>query len=87
MASSYSEPPPENSGLSRRALTYRGLLWLTPVCPSIIADDHTLVAQALSRVLEDEFDLLEIVTDGQALVDSAARLRPDLVVTDIRMPN
>ena len=52
----------------------------------IIADDHTLVAQALSRVLEDEFDLLEIVTDGQALVDTVARLRPDLVVTDIRMP-
>ena len=52
----------------------------------VIADDHTLVAQALSRVLEDEFDLLEIVTDGQALVETVARLRPDLVVTDIRMP-
>ena len=52
----------------------------------VIADDHTLVAQALSRVLEDEFDLLDIATDGQALVESVERLRPDLVVTDIRMP-
>jgi DNA-binding NarL/FixJ family response regulator len=52
----------------------------------VIADDHLLVAQALSRVLEDEFDLAEIVADGQALVEAVQRIRPDLVVTDIRMP-
>ena len=52
----------------------------------VIADDHVLVAQALSRVLEDEFELAEIVADGQALVEAVQRIRPDLVVTDIRMP-
>jgi DNA-binding NarL/FixJ family response regulator len=52
----------------------------------IIADDHTLVAQALSRVLEDDFELIEVVADGEALVEAVKRSRPDLVVTDIRMP-
>ena len=47
----------------------------------VIADDHVLVAQALSRALEDEFELAEIVADGQALVEAVQRIRPDVVLT------
>jgi DNA-binding NarL/FixJ family response regulator len=52
----------------------------------IIADDHTLVAQACKKLLEQEFNVLAIVGDGRALVRKAAELKPDAVVVDIHMP-
>jgi DNA-binding NarL/FixJ family response regulator len=52
----------------------------------IIADDHTLVAQACKKLLEKEFDVIAIVGDGRALVRKAAELKPDAVVVDIHMP-
>src|SRR5688572_16327591 len=51
-----------------------------------LADDHTLVAQALVRVLQDYFELTDVVGDGGALVAAIQRSRPDIVVTDLRMP-
>jgi DNA-binding NarL/FixJ family response regulator len=52
----------------------------------VLADDHRLVAEGICRVLEDSFCLIEAVTDGRSLVAAVARLRPDIVVTDITMP-
>jgi DNA-binding NarL/FixJ family response regulator len=52
----------------------------------IIAEDHKLVAEALQLVLEDCFDVVDIVGDGRALITAVARLRPDVVVTDLVMP-
>jgi DNA-binding NarL/FixJ family response regulator len=52
----------------------------------LIADDHPLVLDGLVKLLKDRFELVGAVTDGQALVDAATRLRPDVVVTDISMP-
>jgi DNA-binding NarL/FixJ family response regulator len=52
----------------------------------LIADDHRMFAQGLQSLLEDEFDLLGIVADGQALVDSALILNPDILLVDISMP-
>lgn len=52
----------------------------------VLADDHAVVAQGLSELLKNSFDLLEVVHDGHALLDAADRLRPDVVVTDISMP-
>ena len=52
----------------------------------LLADDHTIVAEGLTSLLMDEFDLVETVRDGRALVEAADRLRPDVVVTDISMP-
>jgi DNA-binding NarL/FixJ family response regulator len=52
----------------------------------LLADDHTLVAEGLASLLEDEFDLVGQVRDGRALVDAVRRLAPDVVVTDISMP-
>ena len=52
----------------------------------LIADDHTLVAQALAHYLGDEFDLLGVVSDGAELVDAVRRLRPDVVISDVSMP-
>ncbi len=52
----------------------------------LLADDHQLVAEGLRSLLEPEFELVGIVTDGRELLAAAARLRPDVIVMDITMP-
>lgn len=53
----------------------------------LLADDHTIVAQGLSSILEPEYELVGIAENGRELVSEYQRLRPDLVVTDISMPS
>ena len=36
----------------------------------ILADDHKMFLQGLQSLLEDEFDLVGVVENGQALVDA-----------------
>ena len=52
----------------------------------LIADDHTLVAEACAKLLEPEFEVLTTVRDGRALLEAAAQLKPDVIVADIAMP-
>jgi DNA-binding NarL/FixJ family response regulator len=52
----------------------------------LLADDHTMFSQGLQSLLEDEFDLVGAVADGEALVEAAGRLNPDVIVVDISMP-
>jgi DNA-binding NarL/FixJ family response regulator len=52
----------------------------------LLADDHRLVAEGLKSLLASEFDLVGLVEDGRALVEAAARLKPDVIVADITMP-
>lgn len=52
----------------------------------VIADDHTLVAEACKNLLEPEFEVVATVSDGRALLEAAATLRPDVVIVDISMP-
>jgi DNA-binding NarL/FixJ family response regulator len=44
------------------------------------------MAEALQHLLQPEFEVVETVRDGQALVEAVSRLAPDLVVADIAMP-
>jgi len=52
----------------------------------LIADDHTLVAELCRRLLETEFDVVGVVSDGRALVRAAGKLKPDVIVVDVAMP-
>ena len=52
----------------------------------LIADDHTLVADLCRRLLETEFDVVAIVSNGRAMVKTAGELKPDLIIVDIAMP-
>ena len=52
----------------------------------LIADDHKMFAQGLAGLLEDEFDLVGIVANGQALIDEMEKQQPDLLIVDISMP-
>jgi DNA-binding NarL/FixJ family response regulator len=52
----------------------------------ILADDHTLVAEALHQLIAPYFDVVSTVADGRALVHAALSLKPDAVVVDVAMP-
>jgi DNA-binding NarL/FixJ family response regulator len=52
----------------------------------VIADDHPFLLDGLVTLLKDRFDVVATVTDGHQLLDAAARLRPDVIITDISMP-
>jgi DNA-binding NarL/FixJ family response regulator len=52
----------------------------------LLADDHRIVAEGLRGLLEPEFELIGIVEDGRALLTTAEKLRPDVIVADISMP-
>jgi DNA-binding NarL/FixJ family response regulator len=53
----------------------------------LIADDHRIVVEGLKRLLDPEFDVLGAVADGRELLAAAEKLRPDVIVADISMPN
>ena len=52
----------------------------------LIADDHTLVADAFKKMLSAEFDVVATVHDGRNLIDIASKLQPDVILVDIGMP-
>jgi len=52
----------------------------------LLADDHRMVAEGLKGLLVEEFEVVGIVEDGRALVAAARKLRPDVIVADISMP-
>ena len=52
----------------------------------LIADDHTLVAEACRKLLESEYDVVGTVSNGRALVRAAAELKPHLIIVDVAMP-
>jgi DNA-binding NarL/FixJ family response regulator len=52
----------------------------------LLADDHKEMRDRVVRVLEQEFEMLDAVADGQALLEAASELKPDLCLVDISMP-
>jgi DNA-binding NarL/FixJ family response regulator len=51
----------------------------------ILADDHTILVDALANVIRQEFDIVGIANNGRAMVELANEKRPDVIVTDISM--
>lgn len=52
----------------------------------VLADDHQIVLEGLSRILSAEFDLVATATDGLTLLEAVRRLDPDVVIVDVSMP-
>jgi DNA-binding NarL/FixJ family response regulator len=52
----------------------------------LLADDHTLVLEGLSKLLQNEVDLIGTANSGSQAVEMAAELQPDIVLMDISMP-
>lgn len=55
----------------------------------LLADDHTLIRAGLRMVVEaqPDFTVVGEAEDGRSAVELAAKLKPDVVVMDIGMPN
>lgn len=51
----------------------------------LLADDHQIVIEGLKKLLEPEFEVIEIVSDGKALIAKAWELSPDVIVMDIAL--
>jgi DNA-binding NarL/FixJ family response regulator len=58
-----------------------------PSARILIADDHQLLADACRSLLEPEFQVVGVVTDGRRLITAAAELKPDIIILDIYMPH
>lgn len=52
----------------------------------MIAEDHTIVAEAFGKLLGPIYDVVGTVADGIALLDAAPALKPDVAIIDIGMP-
>jgi DNA-binding NarL/FixJ family response regulator len=55
----------------------------------LIADDHAVVREGLNLFLSEETDDVEVVgeaADGAEAVAKAERLRPDVILMDVKMP-
>jgi DNA-binding NarL/FixJ family response regulator len=52
----------------------------------LIADDHAIFAETLRTYLEKTFSVIGVVPDGQAMLEEAIKLKPDVVITDVAMP-
>jgi len=54
----------------------------------LVADDQTLFRAGLARLLEEspELDVVGEAKDGQQAVEMVRRLRPDVVLMDLKMP-
>jgi DNA-binding NarL/FixJ family response regulator len=53
----------------------------------LVAEDHELMRNQVVRLLRRDFDVVEAVGNGKALLEAAARLKPDVCVLDISMPH
>lgn len=52
----------------------------------LLADDHRIFMEGLKNLLEEEFEVIGMVENGRALIEEVEKQHPDVVVTDISMP-
>ena len=52
----------------------------------LLADDHRLLVEACTKLLEPECEVVGTVSDGRELLPLARALHPDVIVLDIGMP-
>jgi DNA-binding NarL/FixJ family response regulator len=52
----------------------------------ILADDHKLILDALKNLIEPEFEVVGMFSDGLNLVEEAPDLTPNVIVLDVGMP-
>ena len=53
----------------------------------LLADDYVGILTALKRLLGNSCEIVGLATDGQQWLEAAHRLRPDVIVVDVRLPD
>ncbi len=86
----YRGPPAAPKG-GRPNVNLPGTGTLVPVSQTpfrvVIAEDEALIRLDLKEMLEEEgYVVAGEASDGEAAVELAAKLRPDLVILDVKMP-
>ena len=51
-----------------------------------MADDDLCVLATVNKLLQTDFEIVDMVSDGPSLVAAAFKFQPDVIVTDISMP-
>ena len=52
----------------------------------LLADDHTLVLEGFTRLLENDYEIVGHSHDGRSVIEDAHRLKPHMILMDISMP-
>jgi DNA-binding NarL/FixJ family response regulator len=52
----------------------------------LLADDHPGISDCVEVLIESNHEVVGKVRDGKDLVETAHRLHPDIIITDISMP-
>jgi len=52
----------------------------------LLADSSPAVLEAVTRMLEPEFNVIGTVSDGSSLIGEAEKLKPDVMIVDLLMP-
>ncbi|MBV9223911.1 MAG: response regulator transcription factor [Acidobacteriaceae bacterium] len=53
----------------------------------LLVDDHLPILEEIRELLIPEFQVVEAVTSGPAMIAAALRWRPEVIVADIAMPD
>ena len=53
----------------------------------LLADDYPDIVKAVSRLLALDCEIVGSVADGSALLETAQRLQPDVIVLDVNLAN
>jgi CheY-like chemotaxis protein len=53
---------------------------------ALVVDDSMLIRHTVCRYLEDRGFAVETAANGQDALESLKRIKPNLIITDIRMP-
>ncbi len=51
-----------------------------------LADDHRLLLEAFTKLLEPRFEVVGTAVDGREVLEQAPPLKPDVAVLDVKMP-
>ncbi len=52
----------------------------------LLADDHLLILEGLTRLLASQFEVVGAVPNGRVVLEEAQRLKPDVILLDVAMP-
>ena len=52
----------------------------------LVADDHMRMRAKVVQHLENDFEVVGAVADGEAVLEAESRMQPDVCVLDISMP-
>jgi DNA-binding NarL/FixJ family response regulator len=52
----------------------------------LLADDHKEMRELVVLLLDREFDIIGALPDGSAVLDATSKLKPDVCLLDISMP-